>query len=443
MIELTSSDDGRRAQPPQKRVKHTHKRLLSSRVIDLCSESEDVASSPRHTQDEGSVVIVLSTDEESNSEIPPFNSLAFRATDPRKRPPSPSLRDTSLPIEDETVLRASPSPQASINPVSKQGVLVVEDAIVEDSIVEDAIIEENTTLAEKEVDLSRGSLQILYDEALARCAREPQHAKDIADESSSFSSLKCLLPSRIIHYTTQIQSPTLHTPLFFGRIIYRLRAKLKHPKTVKAFSDAIWEAFPADASKPKEKQEDILTYPDIVMESPSVDSGPSEAATKTTLVPLLDFQDNALSDTHAAPISRFSPNVLVNNLDVSERPMSKAECPSPSANQENPLSPELIIFQDIPNPDSNQAQEVPTDRGTATPDRANSSAILPNMLYDTPNQSNLHAINYQIETPQDASLSSRENCTHLIPSVLKDANFHVQTLQKRYDASNISGILLD
>jgi hypothetical protein len=420
-IELTSSDDASRPRPPLKRVKHTHKKTFSFHVIDLCSEQEDDIASPRRarTRDDASVV-VLSTDEEVDLKSPALNRLVFRGSDTRESSALPPLRDISPLIE----FQASSSHQAR-NAVSKPNAPVAEDIA----------IDKNNMYAE-EAKLSRGSLQDLYNEALARCAREPPSAKDIADTRSPFS-LKCIPPARTIRYATEGQSPSLHTPLFFDRIIHRLRARLKQPKSLDAtavLDDTNLNSM--QASKLDEGQEDTLTYPDTVMEISTVDS---EAPEIISVSPI-DLQNDALSDTQAA---RISPSILVDNMDVNKRPVS--QYPSPLANQESSLSPEVTIFQDTP---VIQAQKVSTNCGLPTSDRPKSSTISTNMLCDTPsNSSNLDAVNYQFEIPQEAgsSLIGRENgvvqVATIEPIVLKDAQFLVQTLQQKYDASKIPGIL--
>ena len=416
-IELTSSDDAGRPQPPPKRVKHTHKKTFSSHVIDLCSEHEDDIVSPRRarTRDDASVV-VLSTDEEMDLKSPALNRLAFRGSNTRESSALPPLRDISSSIE----FQASSSHQAH-------------NAVPEPKapVAEDIAIDKNNMYAE-EANLPRGSLQALYNEALARCAREPQSAKDIADKRSPFSSLKCIPPARTIRYATESQSPSLHTPLFFDRIILRLRARLKQPKTLDAtavLDDTNLNSM--QVSKLDEGQEDTLTYSDAVMEISTVDS----EAPETNFMPPIDLQNDALSDTQAACIS---PSISVNNMDVNKRPVS--QYPSPLANQESPLSPEVTIFQ-----------KVSTNCGLPTSDRAKSSAISTNMLCNTlsnsSNSSNLDAVNYQFEIPQEAGSSffGRENGIDQVaaiePIVLKDAHFLVQTLRQRYDASKLSGIL--
>ena len=450
-IELTSSDDGSRPQPPQKRVKHTHKKPFSSEVIDLCSESEDVITSPRHkcARDEGSVV-VLSTDEEADLE--PTALSHSRKTDTRESPTLPPLRDISPPIEIESVLQASPPPLAHNSPVLKPKASVSE---------EDGLTDENNIHAEK-FNLARGSLQVLYNEALARCTREAQREK-VTDQPSPFSSLKCVPPARTIRYATQTQqSPRLHTPLFFSRNIFRLRARLKQPKTLSAnaFSDAqasfsnskvfphakAFPAFPDDTgfysievSKLNEDQ-DTLTYSDAVMEISAVDGEALEIAAETTLMPPVDFQDDTSYDTQVVSIS---PSILANNMDVNERVVSRSlGSPSPLPSQESPLRPEATILENTRILRSIQAQRVSTNCRPTTPDRANSFAISPIMNCNTPLNSD--AVNYP---PQEAeaSLFGKEKCvdqvTTLEPIVLKDAQSFVQALRRKYDASKIYGIL--
>lgn len=436
-IELTSSDDASRAQPPRKRVKHASRKPLSSQVIDLCSESEDVTSSPRRKrkQDEGSVVVVLSTDEEADFELPSFNRLAFRESKSRKGPALPPLGDILSPIED-SVSGASPSPQIHNTLAPKTKAPVAE---------EDGVTDENNILAKK-VDFPRGSLQALYNEALTRCTREPQHAKNIADIPSPFYSRKYIPPARIIRYSTLSQSPTLHTPLFFDRIILRLKARLKSRKTLnaKAILDDI-SLGSMEVSKFNEEQEDTRTYSDTVMELSAVDSETAEVATKTIPLPPIESQGDALSNTHAPGIS---PSILANDLDVDKRPVFKApESPSPLAKQESPFPSEVVILEDTPISESIQAQEVSAKRRTPTPERENSSAISPNMLCKTP--SNLSNPDAVIATTQEAEtfLFRRESRADQVAtierSVLKNAQFLVQTLLRRYDASAISGILVD
>ena len=439
-IELTSSDDGSRPQPPRKRIKHTHKKPFISEVIDLCSESEDVIASPRHkcTRDEGSV-IVLSTDEEVDVGFP---ASTFRKIDTKESPALPPLRDISLPIEIQSVFQASPSPLAHNIPVPKPKASVSE---------EDGFTDKNNIYAEK-INLPRGSLQVLYNEALTRCTREPRREKDIAEQPSPFSSLKCV-PARIIRYAAQTQSPSLHTPLFFSRIILRLRARLKQPKTSdsKAFSNP--KAFPdatafstisndtglnsMKVSKLNEDQ-DTLTYSDAVMEISAVDSEALEIATETILMPP-DFQDDTSSDAQVASIS---PTILVSNMGLNERPVSRSlGSPSPLPNQENPLWPEVTIVGDTP---IHSIQAQATNCRPTTPDGANSFAISLNMLCNAP--SNSDAVNYHIETPQEAetSLLGRENRVDQVatmePFVLKDAQSFVQALERIYDISKFYGI---
>jgi hypothetical protein len=444
-IELTSSDDDSQPQPPRKRIKRTHKKTFSSEVIDLCSDSEDVIASPRHTctRDERSVV-VLSTDEEVD---PEFSALAFRKIDTRECPALSPLRDISPPIEIKSVFQASPSPLAH-NTVPKPKAPVSE---------EDGVSDENNIYAEK-VNLPRGSLQVLYNEALARCTREPRREKDIADQPSPFSSPKCVPPARIIRYATQTQSPSLHTPLFFSRIILRLRARLKQPKTLdaKAFSDARAsfklsnpKAFPdaaafsdisndtglnsMEVSKLNEDQ-DTLTYPVAVMEISAVDGEALEMAAETIIMPPIDSQDDTSSDTQVASIS---PSILVNKMNLNERLVSQSlGSPSPLTNQESPLGPEVAILEDTPILHSIQSQRVSINCCPTTTDSANTSTI--SLCYTPPNSD---AVNYQIETPQEAetSLFGREVATieHI---VLKDAQSFVQALQRIYDGSKIYGI---
>ena len=449
-IELTSSDDDSRPQPPRKRIKHTHKKPFSSEVIDLCSESEDVIASPRRkrTRDEGSVVVLSTTDEEVDLGFP---VLTFRKIDTKESPALPPLRDISSPIEIESVFEASSSPLAHNISVPKPKA----------SASEDGFTDENNIYAEK-VNLPRGSLQVLYNEALTRCTREPRHEKDISEQSSPFSPLKCVPPARIIRYAAQTQSPSLHTPLFFSRIILRLRAGLKQPKTLdsKAFSDSRAsfsnpKAFPdatvfssvsndtglnfMKVSKRNEDQ-DALTYSDAVMGISTVDNEALEIATETVLM-TPDFQNDTSSDTQVASIS---PSILVSSMDLSERPVSRSLVSSlPLPNQESPLRPEVTVLEDTPILQSIQAQA--TNCRPTTPDRANSFAISLNMLCNTP--SNLDAVNYQIETPQKAetSLLGREyhvdQVATIKPFVLEDAQSFVQALQQIYDVSKIYGIL--
>ena len=438
-IELTSDDDGGRAQPPQKRVKHAHKEPLTE-VIDLCSESEGVTSSPRRTRTrvEKSVVVVLSTDEEVDLESP-SNHLALRKTDTRKSSSLSPLRDSSPLVEDESEVQTLPSPQAHYVPIPESKVPVAEDGITN----------ENNIQVEK-ADFPRGYFQSLYNEALTRCARETLHAKDIADPPSPFS-LKCIPPARTIRYVAENQSPTLHTPLFFGRIMLRLGARLKQSKTVvfsdpnalsdaKAFSDNR-SVSSMETSKLNEEQEDLQRHSDIMELSP-VNSGALEVITKT---PSIDFHDDTFSDTQAAGIS---PSIPVNNLDANERPVSKA--PGPSLPLANRKTPGLIMLEDTPVPDNIQAQEVSTNCSTATLDRTNSSAILLNLLCNTPSNPPISdVVHYQTKTSQEAEVSlfrravSVDQVAKIEFSALKDAQLLVQVLWQRYEASKISGILLD
>jgi hypothetical protein len=298
-IELTSSD-GSRPQPPQKRMKRLHKKVFKPEVIDLCS-SEDVIALQRHTRTRDEApVIVLSTDEEVDLEFSALSHLACRKIDSRECPALPPLRDMSPLTEIESVFQPLPSPLAHNTPVPKPKPKTL--------VSEDGVTDENNICAEK-VNLPRGSLQILYNEALARCTREPPHENDIADQPSPLSSLKCVPRARIIRYATQTQSPSLHTPLFFSRIILRLRARLKQLKTldVKALSDARasfsnHKVFPdaiafstisndiglnsKEVSKLDEDQ-DTLTYPEAVMEISAVDSEFLDIVTGTILMSLL------------------------------------------------------------------------------------------------------------------------------------------------------------
>ena len=438
-IELTSSDDGS-PQPPRKRIKHTHKKPFSSEIIDLCSESEDLFPSLRHTytRDEGSVV-VLSTDEDVESP-----ALAFSRIDTRESPALPPLRDISPPIEIESVFQASPPPLAHNTSMPKTQAPVSE---------EDGVTDENNIYAKK-INLPRGSLQVLYNEALARCTQEPRPEKDITGQPSAFSSPKCVPPARIIRYATHTQSPSLHTPLFFNRIILKLRARLKQPKTsdAKAFSDARAsfsnpKTFPdavafsndtgldsMEVSKLNEDQ-DTFTYP---VDISAVDSEALEMATETIIMPPIDSQDDASSDTQVANIS---PSIPVDNMDFNERLVSRSlRSPSPLPNQESPLRPEVAILEDTPI-HSIQAQRVSTNCNPTTTDSANSFAISP---CNTPPKSD--TVNYQIETPQEAetSLFGRENCVDQVATiehiVLKDAQPFVPALQRMYDGSKIYGI---
>ena len=337
-IEITSSEDDSRpqaAEPPRKRIKHGHKKASSSEVIDLCSESEDAFASPRHscTRDEGSVVI-LSTDEDVDLGFPASSHLAFRKIDTRKLSP---LKDISPPIDNESVFQASPPPLTHNTLVPKSKALVYE---------EDGFIDRNNICARK-VGLSRGSLQVLYNEELARCTREPRREKANSGQPSPFSSHKCVPPAHIIRYATQTQSPSLHTPLFFSRIILRLRARQKQPKTLdaNAFSDARasfskLKAFPnatpfsaisnntdlrlnlMEVSKINEDQ-GTLTYPDSVMEVSAVDSDALEIATEAIPIPI-DYQDETSSDTQVAsislssstPFSTISNDTVLNSIKV-------------------------------------------------------------------------------------------------------------------------------
>ena len=379
-----------------------------------------------------------------------FPALTFRKTETRESPALPPLRDISPPIEIESVFQASPPPLAHNIPVPKPKAPVSgEDGVTDESIC-----------AEK-VNPPRGSLQVLYNEALARCTRKPQREKDIANQLSPPSSPKCVPPARIIRYATQSQSPSLHTPLFFNRIILRLRARLKQSKTLdpKASSDARAsflnpKAFPdatafsaisndtgldsVEVSKSNEDQH-TLTYPNAVTEISAVDGEALEIATESILMPLIDFQDDTSSDTQVASIS---PSIVVNNMDVNERLVSRSlGSSSPLPNQGSALRPEVTILEDTPILHSIQAQRVSTNCRFTTPDRANYFAISPN---NTP--SNSDAVNYQIETPQETetSLFGRENCVDQVatiePIVLKDAQSSVQALQRICDVSEIYGI---
>ena len=372
-----------------------------------------------------------------------MSHLASREIDAKESPALPPLRDISPPIEIESVFQASPSPLAHNTPVPKPKAPVSE---------EDGVTDENIG----KVNLPRGSLQVLYNEALARCTQETRSEK-VTDQPSPFSSLKCVPPARIIRYTTQTQSPSLHTPLFFSRIILRLRARvsrLKQPKTLdtKSFSDArasfsnpkvisvISDDTDLDSmevSKPNEIQ-DTLTYSDDVMEISAVDSEALEIATGTTPMPSLDTS----SDTQVASIS---PSILVNNMDVNERLVSRSlRSVLPSPNQESPLRPEVTILEDTRILHSIQAQRVSTNCRPTSPDRENPFATSPDMLRNTP--SNSDTVNYQIGTPQEAevSLLGRENCVDQVatiePIVLKDAQSFVQALRQKFDASKIYGI---
>lgn len=373
---------------------------LSSQVIDLCSESEDVIASPRRTRtrDEASVVD-LSTDEEVDLKSPSLNRLVFTETDTGKSPALPSVRDISPPTEFHA-LQAVPRPKASV--------------------AEDDVRGENIYV--EKPNLPRGSLQALYNEALAGCAREPQRA---ANQPSPFYSLPCIPPARIIRYATETPSPNLHTPLFFERIILRRRAKLKQPRTSDA--KAILDDTSLDsmqASKLDEEQ-DALTYSDTVMEISTANSEAPEVATETSI----DFQDDALSDTRAPTIPL---SILVNNLDVNERPVSQY----PSL--ESSLRPEVSMLEDTSFLDSIQAQKVSINYRSPTPDKP-SSATSTNTLCNTP--SNPDTFKYKFETLQ-AYLSGAEQVATIEPIVLKDAQFFVQALQRKYDTSKISGILV-
>lgn len=379
-------------------------------------------------------------------EFPALNHSAFRKIDTRKSPALSPLRDISPPIEIESVYQASPPPLAHNTLVPKPKVLVFE---------KDGFADKNNICAEK-ADLPRGSLQVLYNESLTRCTRELRREKDISDQPSPFSSLKCVPPARIIRYATKTQSPSLHTPLFFSRSILRLRARLKQPKALdaKAFSDARAsfsnpKAFPdattfsdisndtdlnsMEVSKLNEDQ-DFLTYPDAVMEISAVDSEALEIATETILMPSIDLQDDTSPDTQVASIS---PSVLVNNMDLSERLVSR----SPLPKQDSALRPEVTI-EDTPILHSIQAQM--TNCRPITRDRANSFATPPDMLCNTPSDSD--PVIYQIETPQEAetSLFGRDNCVDQVatiePIVPKDAQSFFEALQRKYDLSNIYGI---
>ena len=347
------------------------------------------------------------------------------------------------------MFQALPPPLAHNTPVPKPKALVSE---------EDGVRDESNKCAEK-VDLPRGSLQVLYNEALTRCTQKPRCEKDISDHPSPFLSLKCVPPARIIRYATQAQSPRLHTPLFFSRI------RLKQPKTLdaKAFSDARVsfsnpKAFPdastfsaisndtdlnsMEVSKLNEN-EDTLTYPDAAMELSAVDSKALEIATETIPIPpTIDFPDDTSSDTQVAGIS---PSI-VNSMDVNERLVSRSlGSPSPLPNQESPFRQGVTILEDTPILHGIQAQTVICR--PITPDRAHSFAIRPNMLCDTDTPSNLDAVNHQIETTQEAEafLFERESCVEQIakiePIVLDDTQSFVQALQRIYDVSNIYGIL--
>ena len=445
-IKNKNSDDDSRPQPPWKRIKHNPK---SAEVIDLCSESEEVIASPRHTstRDKGSVV-VLSTDEEVDLEPSALSHLAFRKIDTRKGPVLSPLRDVSPPIEIESVFQASPPSLAHNTPVPKPKVLVSE---------KDGVTDDSNKCAEK-VNLPRGSLQVLYNEALTRCSREPRRAKDISERPSPFSSLKCVPPARTIRYATQTQSPSLHTPLFFSRIIPRMSARLKQSKTLdaKAFSDARAsfsnsKAFPdaatfsaisndtdlnsMEVSKPDEDQ-DTLTYPDAVMDVSAVDSEDLEIATETILMPSIDFRDDTSSDTQ---VTSISPSILINNIDLSEKLISRSlGSPSPLPNQEN-MRPEVTILEDTPILHSIPAQGAYCR--PITPDGANSFAISPNMLFNTP--SNSDAVTYQFGKAQKAetSLFEREICVDQVATIEpKDAESFFQALQQKYDVSNNNGI---
>ena len=417
-------------------MKHTHKKRFSFELIDLCSESEDVIASPRHTctRDKGSVVF-LSSDDEAAIEFP-------RRIDTRESPALPPIRDISPPIEIESVLQASPSPLAhnAKTPVSE----------------EHGITNENNIDVEK-ANLPRGSLQVLYNEALARCTREPRREEDIADQPSPFFSLKCVPSARTIRYATQTQSPSLHTPLFFSRIIHRPMARLKQPKTLdaKVFSDARAsypnpKTFPdaatfsavsndtglnsMEVSELSEVQ-DTLTYPDAVMEVSAVESEALGIA-ETILMPPIDFQDDTSYDTQVASIS---PSIPVNDMDLiaSEKLVSRSlGSPLPLPNQENPLQLEVAIHEDIPNLHIIQGQRVSTNCSPTTTDSANSFAISPCI---TP--SKLDAINYPIETPQEAetSLFGKENCVDQVDTIGPIVQSFVQALHGIYDSSKVHG----
>ena len=347
-IELSSSDDDSRPQPPRKRIKHVYKKPFGSEVIDLCSESEDAFASPRHscTRDERSVV-VLSTDEDVDLDFPASSHLAFRKIDTRKSPALSSLKDISPPIEIESVFQASPPPLTHNTLVSKPKALLFE---------EDGVTDRNNICAKK-VGPPRGSLQVLYNEALARCARDPRRKKDNSGQPSPFSSLECVPPARIIRYATQTQSPSLHTPLFFSRVILRPRARQKQPKTLdakpisdakpsssakpfsdirasflnpKAFPDATTfsavsndtDLNPMEVSNLNEDQD--TPYPDSVMEISTVDSEALEIA--TVLIPPIDVQDDISSDTQVASISLSSTipfSVISNDADLNSMKVSK------------------------------------------------------------------------------------------------------------------------
>ena len=359
-IELSSSDDDSRPQPPRKRIKHVYKKPFGSEVIDLCSESEDAFASPRHscTRDERSVV-VLSTDEDVDLDFPASSHLAFRKIDTRKSPALSSLKDISPPIEIESVFQASPPPLTHNTLVSKPKALVFE---------EDGVTDRNNICAKK-VGPPRGSLQVLYNEALARCVRDPRRKKDNSGQPSPFSSLKCVPPARIIRYATQTQFPSLHTPLFFSRVILRLRARQKQPKILdtkpisgakpfpgvkpfpgakpfsdakifsdarasflnpKAFPDATtFSAVSNDADlNPMEvsnfNEDQDTPYPDSVMEISTVDSEALEIA--TVLIPPIDVQDDISSDTQVASISLSSTipfSVISNDADLNSMKVSK------------------------------------------------------------------------------------------------------------------------
>lgn len=415
-IELTSDEDDSRAQPPKKRVKRTHQNRLSFEVIDLCSENESVSSRPTRTRDKESVVVLS---DEMDIEFLSFNHLAFGETDARKSPSLSPLGDVSSPIQDEPVLQTLSSSQTHNTPFPKPKTPVTE---------EDSVTDENI-YAEK-VDLPRGSLQALYNEALARICRETQYAEDIIDQPSPFLSFKCTSPARIIHYSTQSQSPTLHTPLFFDRIILRLKARLKlKTSDAKAFSDTMSLGSTGIST---------LAHFNNVMESSAVDSVAPDIATRTILTPPNDFRDSTSYGKQAAHIS---PCILVNNLDVSGGPVFKAP-ESPLENQASPLPPKVFVLEDTPIPESIQIQEVSANYKTSTSESANSSAI----SNPPSNLSNPDTVNYQIETPQEAEtiLLRREDCADQVavmePDVLKDAQFLVQALRRRYNALKISGI---
>ena len=251
-------------------------------------------------------------------EFPALCRLASRKINTIESPALPPLRDVSPPIEIESVLQASPPPLAHKTPISKPKAVSKEDGVTD----------ENNICADK-VDFPQGSLQVLYNDALARCTRKPRREKDISDQPSPFSSLKYVPPARVIRYASQTQSPSLHTPLFFNRIIHRLRARLKTLDT-KAYSDARvspsnpiaspnatdFSAISNDTAlnsmevSKLNKDQDTLTYPDAVM----------EMSAETILIPPIDFQDDTSSDTEMVGIS---PSI-VNNMDVNERLVSRS-----------------------------------------------------------------------------------------------------------------------